>query len=236
MQFIPMFLLFILMGQNAFAQSQCIDALQHLDALNLLPRIIFRCEPSGGWSVSAGSRSPGDMHPPESQIRIYKHALCVAGSGAQSDIVDSQMREALRQFIAGETWTNAQDEVPEFDAVKDRLGKAVGFFPRCNAQGGQIRNAYELGVYSRGASAADGIKNVDATLELAMKGFKMEGAGTGRSAIAALRTELEKRKGLPQVNEHRDQLDDKLWPMIVGCAASVNTPPPPGGNPPPSQC
>src|SRR4051812_48617041 len=109
MQFILIALLFMLMSQNAIAQSQCIDALQRLDALQLLPKIIFRCEPSGGWSVSVGSRSPqipGDTrHPPESQdvaeIRMYKQALCVAGSGAQSDIIDSEMREALRQFVAG---------------------------------------------------------------------------------------------------------------------------------------
>ena len=164
------------------------------------------------------------------KIRAYKKALCVAGSGAQTDFVDDDTVEQFRQFIAGDGWKNAQDATPGLDdSLGHKLDKAVQLFPECNVQSGQIRNAYELGVYSREVnSAAAGIANVENTLGLAAKTLNLQGAKTGRPAIESLRAELERRNRLGKIDEKRDQLDDKLWPVLVACAALADIPDLPG--------
>jgi hypothetical protein len=239
-------IVFLLMGQNAIAQNQCLDALQRLDALQLVSKfgqIVFRCDPSGAWSVSIGNQgsaspsqvssthlSPSPGLQPVTGLQTYKRALCIAGSDAQTDFVDNNMREGLRQFVAGQTWENVQDAAPELDdPLRRKLAKAVQFFPECNIQNGQIRNAYELGVYSREVnSAAAGITSVENILSLAAKTLNSQGARLGRPAIESLRAELERRNRLDKVDAKRDQLDDKLWPVIVACAASEGIPELPG--------
>ena len=238
-------IVFVLLSQNAIAQEECLEALQRLDALQLLQRLgqaVFKCETSGAWSLSVGSNDSGTLLPGFSRplvslpnlnpakIRAYKKALCVAGSGAQTDFVDDDTVEQFRQFIAGDGWKNAQDAAPGLDdALGHKLDKAVQLFSECNVQSGQIRNAYELGVYSREVnSAAAGIANVENTLGLAAKTLNVQGAKTGRPAIESLRAELERRNRLGKVDEKRDQLDDKLWPVLVACAALADVPDLPG--------
>jgi hypothetical protein len=242
-------LVFMLLGQEAVAQQQCLDALQRLDTLQLMRKFgqtVFRCEPSGGWSVSVENQTSAPSSqgpPPDAQpdqgpqpkpgvavLQAYKRALCVAGPHAKSDILDNDTREQLRQFVAGDAWTKMQDAAPELDAsLRGKLDKAVQLFPECDVQNGQIRNAYELGVYSRAVdSSATGIKNVEDTLGLAATKLEMRSARTGRPAIESVRAELERRNLLGKVDVKRDQLDDKLWPVIVACAASAGTPELPG--------
>ena len=229
-------LAFVLGGQEAVAQQQCLDALQRLDTLQLMrkfERTVFRCEPSGGWSVSVEQTSaPSSQDPPPdvAVLQAYKRALCVAGPHAKSEVLDNDTREQLRQFVAGDAWTNMQDAAPELDAsLRRKLDKAVQLFSECDVQSGQIRSAYELGVYSRAVdSSATGIKNVEDTLGLAATKLEMRSARTGRPAIESVRAELERRNLLGKVDVKRDQLDDKLWPVIVACAASAGTPELPG--------
>ena len=213
-------LLFALLAQDAFAQQQCFDALQRLDALQLVRgsgKVVFRCDPSGAWSLSVESQAAAQPHPGVAELQAYKRALCVAGSGAQTDLDDDAAREQLRQFVAGDAWKNVQDAAPEFDAsLKRKLDKAVQLFPECNVQTGQIRNAYELVDYSRAVdSAPAGIANVERTLRQAAENLRLPSAGAGRPAIESLRAALETGGLLGRVDVKRDQLDDKLWPLVV---------------------
>ena len=75
------------------------------------------------------------------------------GPELQLDVFDTQTRERMREFIGGHAWNSiSRNGAPRIDPRDEKLNRATQLFPTC---GNPLKNAYEVGVFTRDEQDAD---------------------------------------------------------------------------------
>jgi hypothetical protein len=146
---------------------------------------------------------------PPASLKQIKRTLCVKGAGLEVDTFDSQTRERLREFVAGVGWGMVgRNGAPKFDATnQESLSRATQNFPTC---GDPLKNAYEVGIFTRNAADAD------LTMQRAATSLQISPLPTDRRAtIVALRKQFDP-------SSQSDEIDDRLWDFIRTRGPLVN--------------
>lgn len=209
-------------GANERLQNRINDQIGTINNLKAAKETAQRVALRGALTEAEASLAPAE-------IISFKKALCVPNGNATADVIDLDMRERLREFQGGVAWgaVNRRGSAPLIESgLKAQLAGAASLFPACN---GQIKNPYELGVYSRQVpNAAQGVANVENTMAQAVVNARtISGAPKGREAILKLREFLEQQAPpLAKAEAARDQLDDSLWPAIVRLSPRQDPPRP----------
>lgn len=160
----------------------------------------------GNRTTPLGANNDIEREIPPIKWREYKRALCVRGPELNSDEIGPETRERLSEFIAGQAWkaVSGGPNVLNARAIQ-QITRAARLYPSCSEP---VRNAYELGVFSRmGAPEAERyIRKAAAKNGIPEDGFEL------RRVIKAL--------GEHYRLELTSELTDQLWLKILSDASA----------------
>jgi hypothetical protein len=197
-------------GANERLQNKINEQIGTINNLKAAKETAQRVALRGALTATERDMAPGTL------LQIKK-ALCVKGPDLEVDAFDAQTRERLREFVGGLSWDLVnRNGAPNFNpSLSGPLTRATQSFPTC---GDPLRNAYEVGVFTRNAADAD------LTISRAVDKLITAPRPTERRAmILALRKQAEPQN--PSTTN--DTLDDELWKKFIMLHGQFVAPPPP---------